>query len=77
MTSAATLSRSPVLQSAQRVDLNKNIGTELRDEVVHAGVVHDRRKAVRVPFGPSRHVATVTGTGRRYALRVDVRETGQ
>ena len=30
MSSAATLSRSPVLQSAQRVDLNKNIGTELR-----------------------------------------------
>ena len=30
MTSAATLSRSSALQAAQRVDLNKNIGTELR-----------------------------------------------
>ena len=30
MTSAATLSRSSALQAAQRVDLNKNIGTEPR-----------------------------------------------
>ena len=30
MSSAATLSRPSVLQAARRLDLNKNIGTELR-----------------------------------------------